>query len=83
MPATPDRLLDVGEAAAMLGLKKSTLYAWAYQRRIAVVKPSGPRGPLRFRLSTLERFIRERERPAVGSGANCLDRDPASVGGQR
>src|SRR3989442_3320951 len=47
----PDRLLDVNEAAAMLGLAPKTLYQWPYERRIPVVKPSGPRGPLRFRLS--------------------------------
>jgi excisionase family DNA binding protein len=60
----PDRLLKVDEAAAMLGLKPATLYQWAYERRIPVVKPSGPRGPLRFRLSTLLRLIAEWERPA-------------------
>jgi excisionase family DNA binding protein len=60
----PDRLLDVREAAALLGLKPATLYQWAYEHRIAVVKPSGPRGPLRFRLSTLLRLIEEWERPA-------------------
>jgi excisionase family DNA binding protein len=61
----PDRLLDVHEAATMLGLKPATLYQWAYERRIPVVKPSGPRGPLRFRLSTLQRLIAEWERPAL------------------
>ena len=60
----PDRLLDVHEAAVVLGLKPATLYQWAYERRIPVVKPSGPRGPLRFRLSTLLRLIAEWERPA-------------------
>src|SRR5262245_57928572 len=30
-----ERLLNVTEAAAMLGLKPSTLYQWAYERRIA------------------------------------------------
>lgn len=65
MTDLPDRLLDVHEAAGMLGLKPTTLYAWAYERRIAVVKPSGPRGPLRFRLSTLLALIDSWERPAV------------------
>jgi excisionase family DNA binding protein len=60
----PDRLLKVDEAAAMLGLTPATLYQWAYEKRIPVVKPSGPRGPLRFRLSTLQRLIEEWERPA-------------------
>jgi excisionase family DNA binding protein len=61
----PDRLLDVKEAGALLGLKPSTLYQWAYERRIPVVKPSGPRGPLRFRLSTLLELIESWERPAL------------------
>jgi excisionase family DNA binding protein len=63
----PDRLLRVDEAAAMLGLTPATLYQWAYERRIPVVKPGGPRGPLRFRLSTLQRLIAEWERPALGA----------------
>jgi len=70
----PDRLLDVKEAAAMLGLKKSTLYQWAYEKRIATVKLSGPRGPLRFRLTTLMELIAKSERPAI--------RPPRSVDGQ-
>ena len=63
----PDRLLKVDEAAAMLGLTPATLYQWAYERRIPVVKPNGPRGPVRWRLSTLLRLIEEWERPALGS----------------
>jgi excisionase family DNA binding protein len=62
----PDRLLRVDEAAAMLGIEPATLYQWAYERRIPVVKPSGPRGPVRWRLSTLQRLIEEWERPALG-----------------
>jgi predicted DNA-binding transcriptional regulator AlpA len=60
-----ERLLDVNAAAAMLGLKPGTLYQWAYQRRLPVVKLSGPRGPLRFRLSDLERLIAKSLRPAL------------------
>ena len=63
----PDRLLGVPEAAVMLGIKPSTLYQWAYERRIPVVKPSGPRGPLRFRLSTLLALIESWERPALST----------------
>jgi hypothetical protein len=63
----PDRLLDVNGAAALLGLKPATLYQWAYERRIPVVKPSGPRGPLRFRLWTLLDLIESWERPALRS----------------
>ncbi len=40
-PPENDRLLNVSEAAAMLGLKPSTLYQWAYERRIAHVKIGG------------------------------------------
>lgn len=80
--SSPDRLLDVNEAAAMLGLKPATLYQWAYERRIAVVKPSGPRGPLRFRLSTLQRLIVEWERPALRPLPNPLDGRRRSDGGQ-
>ena len=60
-----ERLLDVHEAGALLGLQPGTLYQWAYERRIPVVKPSGPRGPLRFRESTLLRLIESWERPAL------------------
>ena len=60
----PDRLLDVHEAAAMLGLQPGTLYQWAYERRIPTVKLGGPRGPVRFRLSTLAKLIEKSERPA-------------------
>ena len=60
-----DRLLDVNEAAAMLGLRPATLYQWAYRRRVPVVKLSGKRGPLRFRLSDLARFITQHTQPAL------------------
>jgi excisionase family DNA binding protein len=59
-----DRLLDVREAAAMLGLKPSTLYQWAYERRLPVVKLGRA---LRFRLSAIQKLIRDSERPAVRS----------------
>lgn len=59
-----DRLLDVREAARLLGLRPKTLYAWAYKRRIPVVKLFGPRGALRFRLSDVERLIKDSVRPA-------------------
>jgi excisionase family DNA binding protein len=63
--ADDERLLDVREAAAKLGLKPSTLYQWAYERRIHVVKLFGR--TLRFRLSTIEKLIKECERPALRS----------------
>lgn len=65
-----DRLLDVREAAVLLGLKPSTLYQWAYERRIPVVKLFGR--ALRFRLSTIEKLIEASEVPAQRSP---LERD--------
>lgn len=64
-PIVEDRLLDVNEAATMLGLKPCTLYQWAYERRIPVVKLFGR--ALRFRLSTIEKLIADSERPALRS----------------
>lgn len=64
-PRQVDRLLDVREAAAMLGLKPGTLYQWAYQRRLPVVKLFGPRGALRFRQSDVEVLIARSVRPAL------------------
>jgi excisionase family DNA binding protein len=64
-PPDDDRLLDVREAATMLGLKPSTLYQWAYERRIPVIKLMGR--ALRFRLSTIRKLIAESERPALRS----------------
>jgi excisionase family DNA binding protein len=64
-----DRLLDVKEAGELLGLSPATLYGWAYRRRVPVVKPSGPRGPLRFRLSDLSRFVEQHTRPALRASA--------------
>jgi len=64
----PDKLLDVHQAAALLGLKPATLYQWAYQRRLPVVKLFGPRGALRFRRSDLQALIDRSVRPALRSG---------------
>ncbi len=61
--STCDRLLDVREAATMLGLKPATIYRWAYERRLPRVKLLG--GALRFRLSTLLKLIAESEQPAL------------------
>ena len=72
--SSDDRLLNVNEAASMLGLKTSTLYQWAYERRIPVVKLFGR--ALRFRLSTIEKLIADSERPAVRS---LDDRDDESA----
>ena len=63
--AVADRLLDVREAAELLALKPATLYQWAYERRVPVVKLFGR--ALRFRLSTIEKLIADSERPALRS----------------
>jgi excisionase family DNA binding protein len=62
-PFEGDRLLTPEEAARMLGIKRSTLYQWAYERRIPTVKLLGR--SLRFRLRTIERLIADSERPAL------------------
>jgi excisionase family DNA binding protein len=63
--APPDRLFDVAEAAAMLGLKSArTLYKWAYAGRIPSVRIGRL---LRFRRSDLERLIANGERPAFAA----------------
>lgn len=55
-----DRLLNVHDAAIMLGLKPSTLYQWAYERRIAYVKIGRA---LRFRHSAIQKLIATSEVP--------------------
>jgi excisionase family DNA binding protein len=61
----PDRLLDVAEAAATLGLKSPrTLYKWAYAGRIPTVRIGRL---LRFRRSDLARLIANGERPAFAA----------------
>jgi excisionase family DNA binding protein len=63
MNASDDRLLDVREASAILGLKPATLYQWAYERRIPVVKLFGR--ALRFKTSTIMKLIADSERAAL------------------
>lgn len=75
-----DRLLDVKEAAALLGLRPGTLYQWAYKRRIPVVKLFGPRGALRFRLSDLERLIQDSVRPALRPQGKTSEGSPSPPG---
>jgi excisionase family DNA binding protein len=58
-----DRLLDVKEAAAILSLSPKTLYEWAYERRLPVVKLFGK--ALRFRLSVIQDLIDKSERPPI------------------
>ena len=76
-----ERLLKVTEAAAMLGLKPATLYQWAYERRIPVIKLFGR--ALRFRLSTIEKLIADSERPALRPLPDSRDRPHGSGGDER
>jgi excisionase family DNA binding protein len=56
-----DPLLDVDQAAALLGLSPFTVRHWARERRLPAVKL----GKLwKFRESSLRAFIAERERDA-------------------
>ena len=57
-----DQLLDARKAAELLSVKASTLYQWAYERKIAVVKLGRA---LRFRRSVLLKLIADSERPAL------------------
>jgi len=68
--AEPDRLLDVREAATLLGVAPKTLYRWAYERRLPIVKLFGPRGALRFRLSDIENLIGRSVRPPLRSSSD-------------
>lgn len=61
----PDRLLDVDQVAEMLAVEPSTVYQWAYKRRLPVVKLFGPHGALRFKLSAIQKLIAASERPAL------------------
>ncbi len=53
------RLLSVEEAATYLGVQKSTIYSWAWRRKIPSVK-MGRR--LLFDREDLDRIIEERKR---------------------
>src|SRR5207245_4259585 len=73
----PERLLDVPEAATLLGLKSPrTLYKWAYAGRVPSVKIGRL---LRFRRSDLERLIASGERPAFAA-PNVFPSTPAALG---
>ncbi len=75
--ALPDRLLDVTDAAAALGLKSPrTLYKWAYAGRIPSVRIGRL---LRFRRSDIERLIAIGERPAFAA-PNVFPSTAAAVG---
>ena len=60
----PDHLLSVHQTADLLGVQPRTLYKWAHQGRLPVVKI----GRLtRFRTSVIEKFIETGEQPVTAS----------------
>src|SRR4026208_1439470 len=69
-----ERLLDVKEAAAMLGISIKTLYRYAYERKIETVKLFGT--ALRFRQSSIEKLIKRSMRPALRPLADSEDCEP-------
>lgn len=61
-----DHLLDKNAAAAFLGVAPRTLYKWAAQGRLPVVRLGRM---VRFRLATLQTLVREYEEAAPAPGA--------------
>lgn len=57
-----DRLLDTRAAAAFLQVAPRTLYKWASQGRLPVVRLGRA---VRFRMSALRTLVREHEEPAI------------------
>ena len=56
-----NRLMNIQEAASLLGVKKSTLYAWVNQRKLPCFKIGRL---LKFDVQKLGEWISEQERPA-------------------
>jgi len=61
-----ENYIGIEEAAAFLGIKKSTLYTWVHRSLITHYKPSGRKGLVLFKKSELEERIKRGERPARG-----------------
>lgn len=59
----PDRLMDVDEAAALLGMKPGTLYSWDSKRRVPFRKVGAA---LRFHRGELLEWTKEQ---AQGEGS--------------
>jgi len=53
-----ERLIGPREAADLLGVQLSTIYAWSYRRILPSLKVGSA---LRFRPSALEAWLKERE----------------------
>jgi len=58
-----DRLLSIEELSIMLGVRKSTLYAWSHQRKIPYIKVGSL---LRFRLSDVEKWLKQQSVDVYG-----------------
>jgi len=56
-----ERLIEPKEAAELLGVRLSTIYAWSHRRKLPSLKV-GAR--LRFSPSTLAHWLKQQERPA-------------------
>ena len=68
---TDERWLSIGEVSERFGMPVQTLYDWrrrGYGPR-AVRLGRGERGPIRYRLSEIERFEREREQAETTGAA--------------
>lgn len=61
------KLLRATEVAEMLAVKLTTVYQWAYERRLKTIKLGGS---LRFRHGDIEAFIKSGERPALRASRN-------------
>ncbi len=57
-----EKLLDINEAASLLGVRPQTLYLWVSQKRIAYRKIGRL---VRFRMSDLEEFVDQVRQPVV------------------
>lgn len=66
MEITGDSLLTVKDAAGILSISVSTLYGWAWQRRIPFVKVGRA---LRFKKCDLDKFIMAHRFEAAQKGA--------------
>jgi len=53
-----EKLLTPDEVCSLLGIEKSTLYAWTSRRRIPFLKINGL---LRFREKDLEQWLRKKK----------------------
>ena len=62
-------LMGIEEAAEYLGVKKSTLYRWKFERKIPCLKVGHL---LKFRRDQLDRWLSERE---LGEQENGWDRN--------